>query len=69
MLRVLAALTAELAELEPRCRLLLVLVSDVIAMFAITTLQRDVISRHNLFLVRHSGQWSVASGQFDSVFL
>ncbi len=51
MLRVLAAPAAKFAELEPRCSLLLILVSHVIAMLAITTLQRNVISRHNLILL------------------
>ena len=70
MLRVLAAPAAKFAELEPRCSLLLILVSHVIAMLAITTLQRNVISRHNLILLVAgvseevvSGQWPVTSDQ------
>lgn len=47
MTGVLAAPTAELLEFQSRCRLFLILVSDVIAIFAIRTLKNDIISRHN----------------------
>ena len=43
---VLAAATAELAEFEPVRRILLVLGRHVIALFALRTLQNNIISRH-----------------------
>jgi hypothetical protein len=46
MRRVLAALAAELVELQPGRRGLLVLGGGVIAIFAITALQRNNLSRH-----------------------
>jgi hypothetical protein len=46
MRRVLAALAAELAELQPAGRGLLVLGGGVIAILAIAALQRNNLSRH-----------------------
>ena len=46
MRRVLAALAAELAEFQPARRGLLVLGGGVIAVLAITALQRNDLSRH-----------------------
>ncbi len=46
MRRVLAALAAELAELQASRRRLLVLGGGVIAILAITALQRNDLSRH-----------------------
>ena len=50
MRRVLAARPAELAELQPARRGLLVLGGGVIAVFAITALQRNNLSRHSIIL-------------------
>ncbi len=47
--RVAAATTAELLELKPTRRVLLVLRRHVIALFALGALQRNVISRHNFY--------------------
>jgi hypothetical protein len=47
--RVLAAETAKLFELQTLRRLLLVFGRDVVAVFAIATLQNDVVS-HSLIL-------------------
>jgi hypothetical protein len=47
MLRMLAAEATKLLEFQPLCRLLLVFVGDVIAIFAIAALQYDIVS-HNL---------------------
>jgi hypothetical protein len=46
MRRVLAALAAELAELQPAGRGLLILGGGVIAILAIAALQRNNLSRH-----------------------
>jgi hypothetical protein len=46
MRRVLAALAAELAEFQPARRGFLVLGGGVIAILAITALQRNNLSRH-----------------------
>jgi hypothetical protein len=46
MRRVLAALAAELIEFQPARRGLLVLGGGVIAILAITALQRNDLSRH-----------------------
>jgi hypothetical protein len=46
MRRVLAALAAELVEFQPARRGLLVLGGGVIAILAITALQRNDLSRH-----------------------
>jgi hypothetical protein len=46
MRRVFAARAAEFVELQPARRGLLVLGGGVIAVFAITTLQRNNLSRH-----------------------
>ena len=46
MRRVLAALAAELVEFQPARRRLLVLGGGVIAVLAITALQRNNLSRH-----------------------
>ena len=55
---VLAAAAAELFELEPVRRVLFVLRRHVIALFALSALQNNVISRHknsrSLFVVRCS---------------
>src|SRR5262245_28092297 len=45
---VLTAKTTELFELQTLCRFLLVFGGDVIAIFAIATLQNDIVS-HNFF--------------------
>ena len=50
MSRVFAAAATKFAKLESRCRLLLVLVSYIIAAFAVTALERNVVSRHITFL-------------------
>jgi hypothetical protein len=55
MRRVLTAKTTELLELQTLRRFLLVFSGDVVAIFAITTLQNDVVS-HNWSLV--IGHWS-----------
>jgi hypothetical protein len=49
--RVLTAKTTELFELQTRRRFLLVFSGDVVAIFAIATLQNDVVS-HNFPGVR-----------------
>ena len=43
---VLAAATAELVELQPVRRVLLILCRHVIALFALRALQNNIISRH-----------------------
>src|SRR5271166_5412777 len=45
--RVLAALPAELAELQPPCRGLLVLGGGVVTVLALSTLQRNNLARHD----------------------
>src|SRR4051812_39957871 len=52
MRRVLAARAAELAEFQPARRGLLVLGGGVIAVLAITALQRNNLSRHRLIPFR-----------------
>src|SRR5215510_13575701 len=51
--RVLTAKTTELFELQTLRRFLLVFGSDVVAIFAIATLQYDIVS-HNFFHVRQT---------------
>jgi hypothetical protein len=48
MRRVLAALAAKFAELQPACRGLLVFSGGVVAVLAITALQRNNFSRHSI---------------------
>jgi hypothetical protein len=50
MQSVAAAATAELFELEPTGRVLFVLRRYVVALFALGTLQNNVISRHFVLL-------------------
>jgi hypothetical protein len=46
MRRVLAAVPTEFLEFEPLRRLLLILVSHVIAVLALTALQHNIVSWH-----------------------
>ena len=50
MRRVLAAREAEFVKFQPRRRSLLVLGGRVVAVLALSTLQRNNLSRHSLFL-------------------
>src|ERR1035437_3489128 len=58
MQRVAAAAPAELFELQPVRRVLFVLGRYVIAFFALSALQNNVISRHNTPLPVVGGRWS-----------
>jgi hypothetical protein len=49
MRRVFTAEPAEFLELQTLSRLLLVLVRHVIAIFAITALQHDIVSHNSVF--------------------
>jgi len=57
------AATAKLFKLKPVRRVLFILCRYVVALFALSALQNNVISWHNSL----SGRWPVVGGQFLAV--